>query len=142
MPVAGSENFGIFLPMQNSSQRYFSNPKDYRYSYNGMEKDDEVSGNGNSYTTQFRQYDPRLGRWKSLDPMMAEFPSTSAYVAFDNNPIYYVDPYGLSPSNNGGGGSDDRGEKRKRKKDKKTDDPVVYTDVEEVDYTYEQGVLV
>jgi RHS repeat-associated protein len=41
----------------------------YRYAYNGMERDNEVSGNGNSYTTEFRQYDPRLGRWKSLDPL-------------------------------------------------------------------------
>ncbi|MEZ4929190.1 MAG: hypothetical protein R2777_04175 [Chitinophagales bacterium] len=36
---------------------------DYRFGFNGMEKDDEVSGDGNQYTTEFRQYDPRLGRW-------------------------------------------------------------------------------
>ncbi len=68
---------------------------DYRYAYNGMEVDNEVSGTGNSYTTEFRQYDPRLGRWKSLDPLMAKFPWMSPYVAFDNNPVYYIDPYGL-----------------------------------------------
>lgn len=66
-----------------------------------MEVDNEVSGNGNSYTTEFRQYDPRLGRWKSLDPLMRMFPSMSPYCAFDNNPVYYVDPYGLSASTNG-----------------------------------------
>jgi len=33
----------------------------YRYAFNGMEKDDEVKGSGNSYTTEFRQYDSRLG---------------------------------------------------------------------------------
>ncbi len=27
---------------------------DYRYGFNGMEKDDEVGGSGNSYTTLFR----------------------------------------------------------------------------------------
>jgi RHS repeat-associated protein len=42
--------------------------KDYSYGFNGMETDKEVSGTGNSYTTQFRQYDPRIGRWLSLDP--------------------------------------------------------------------------
>ena len=63
-----------------------------------MEVDNEVKGNGNSYTTEFRQYDPRLGRWLSLDPLMAQFPSMSPYVAFDNNPVYYIDPYGLSSS--------------------------------------------
>lgn len=60
-----------------------------------MEKDKEIKGDGNSYTTEFRQYDPRLGRWLSLDPLMAQFPWMSPYVAFDNNPVYYTDPYGL-----------------------------------------------
>lgn len=64
-----------------------------------MEKDDEVKGDGNSYTTEFRQYDPRLGRWLSLDPLMMQFPHMSPYCAFDNNPIYFVDPYGLSSGN-------------------------------------------
>jgi RHS repeat-associated protein len=67
----------------------------YRYGYNGMEKDDEAKNNGNSYTTEFRQYDPRLGRWLSLDPKMAEFPQWSPYVAFNDNPVMYVDPTGL-----------------------------------------------
>lgn len=64
-----------------------------------MEKDDEVSGTGNSYTTEFRQYDPRLGRWKSLDPLMAKFPWMSPYVAFNNNPVFYIDPLGLEGGN-------------------------------------------
>jgi RHS repeat-associated protein len=61
-----------------------------------MEYDDEVKGDGNSYTTEFRQYDPRLGRWLSIDPMYAKFPWQSPYVAFDNNPIFYIDPKGLA----------------------------------------------
>jgi RHS repeat-associated protein len=77
----------------------------YRYGYNGMEKDDQIKGEGNSYTTEFRQYDPRLGRWLSLDPLMHQFPWMSPYVAFDNNPIYFTDPFGLSagdpPKNTG-----------------------------------------
>ena len=69
----------------------------YRYTFNGMEQDGAVSGQGNSYTTMFRQYDPRLGRWKSLDPLMSMFPDQSPYVGFGNNPIYYTDPMGLAP---------------------------------------------
>lgn len=73
-----------------------TNPASYRYGYNGMEKDDETKGlSGSSYTTEFRQYDPRLGRWASLDPLMMKFPWMSPYTAFDNNPIYFTDPYGL-----------------------------------------------
>jgi RHS repeat-associated protein len=72
--------------------------EDYRYAFNGMEQDPEVSGDGNSYTTEFRGYDPRLGKWKSLDPLMASFPHTSPYVGFANNPIVFTDPYGLAPT--------------------------------------------
>ena len=60
-----------------------------------MEQDPEAKGEGNSYTTEFRQYDPRIGRWLSLDPLMAQYPMMSPYVAFNNNPIYFVDPLGL-----------------------------------------------
>src|SRR5690606_13932407 len=58
--------------------------------------------NGSSYTTEFRQYDPRLMRWKSVDPLMAMFPWMSPYVAFDNNPVYYKDPLGLAAEGGSG----------------------------------------
>ncbi|MFT5860867.1 MAG: RHS repeat-associated protein [Flavobacteriaceae bacterium] len=87
--------FGMQMPDRQTQV------ESYRYAYNGMELDNEISGAGNSYTTEFRQYDPRLGRWKSLDPLMASFPHMSPYVGFDNNPIFFIDPYGLSSSNDG-----------------------------------------
>jgi RHS repeat-associated protein len=62
-----------------------------------MEQDDELGGNGNSYYTEFRQYDPRLGRWFSIDPII--HPWMSPYTAFDNNPVFFVDPFGLSTQN-------------------------------------------
>jgi hypothetical protein len=70
---------------------------DYRFGFNGMEKDDEVlNGNGNSYTTPFRQLDVRLGgRWWSRDPIVK--PWESPYVGFGNNPIALSDPSGLDP---------------------------------------------
>jgi RHS repeat-associated protein len=64
-----------------------------RYGFNGMEKDDEVKGStGSSYSTYFRQYDPRLGRWLSIDPKA--LPYESPYVSMANNPIKYMDPLG------------------------------------------------
>jgi len=78
-------SFGMLMPERNGGSAY-------RYSFNGMEKDDEVKGKGNSYTTTFRQYDARLGRWLSIDPVT--HPQFSPYSAFDNNPIYYADPSG------------------------------------------------
>lgn len=67
-----------------------------RYAFNGMEKDDEVKGSGNSYTTEFRQLDVRLGRWLSIDPEFRRFSWQSPYVTFDNNPIKLTDPKGLA----------------------------------------------
>jgi RHS repeat-associated protein len=80
--------FGVELDGRTDSAQ------SYRYGFNGMEADDEVKGSGNSYTTEFRQYDARVGRWLSLDPLMGKFPWQSPYVAFDNNPLYYTDPNG------------------------------------------------
>jgi len=71
--------------------------KSYRRGFNGMEKDDEVKGQGNSYTTEFRQYDARLGRWLSLDPLMAKFPFLSAFISYNNNPIVFNDIKGDIP---------------------------------------------
>ncbi len=58
----------------------------YKYGYQGSEKDNEVnSADGTSYTTEFRQLDPRLGRWFSVDPIFQ--PYQSPYTSMDNNPI-------------------------------------------------------
>ncbi len=78
--------FGMMMPGRSFS------PDKYRFGFNGMEKDDEVKGGGNSYTTMFRQYDPRLGRWLTIDPVTYE--GMSPYNAFDNNPITIIDPSG------------------------------------------------
>jgi RHS repeat-associated protein len=67
------------------------------YSFNGMEKDNEVKGDGNCYTTEFRQYDPRIGRWLTVDPKASKYPYESPFVAFHNNPILYNDPRGDDP---------------------------------------------
>jgi RHS repeat-associated protein len=83
--------FGMHMP-----GRSFSSGS-YRYGFNGFEGDNEISGQGNSYTTLYRQYEPRLGRWKSLDPAMVKYPNLSPYVAFINNPVFYTDPFGNDP---------------------------------------------
>ncbi|MEW4923109.1 RHS repeat-associated core domain-containing protein [Algibacter sp. 2305UL17-15] len=73
-------------------------PSLYRYGFNGMEKDDAIKGEGNSYTTYFRQYDPRIGRWLTIDPASVTW--ESPYVAQRNNPILFNDPFGDCPDGN------------------------------------------
>lgn len=65
-----------------------------RYGYQGSEADDEVKGEGNSYTTFFRELDPRIGRWLSIDPKSHELPCQSPYISMDNAPIINIDPIG------------------------------------------------
>jgi RHS repeat-associated protein len=89
--------FGMQMPNRNGSD----NADSYRYGFNGMEKDDEVKGSGNHYTTEWRQYDPRLGRWMSLDPAMAKYAGWSPYSFSFNNPIWWNDPGGDDPDGDG-----------------------------------------
>ncbi|WP_197043886.1 RHS repeat-associated core domain-containing protein [Aureispira sp. CCB-QB1] len=66
------------------------NSGNYRFGFNGMEKDKEIS-NGN-YTTHFRALDTRIGRWWSVDPVTHAH--LSPYNSMDDNPILGVDPVG------------------------------------------------
>ena len=68
----------------------------YRRGFNGMEKDDEVKGGGNSYTAEFWQYDSRAARRWNLDPVFKDH--ESPYACFANNPIAFVDKYGADTS--------------------------------------------
>jgi RHS repeat-associated protein len=73
-----------------------------------MEKEGELYGDGNAYTTQYRMLDVRIGRWFSTDPVVQ--PWMSPYSAFDNNPIFLVDPLGLKAIGGDGGPGDGEGE--------------------------------
>ncbi len=63
----------------------------YRYGFNGHEKDFEIKGDGNSYDFGARMYDPRLGRFLSVDPKTKEYADWSPYLVAGNNPILLVD---------------------------------------------------
>ncbi len=67
---------------------------DYRFGFNGKENDNEVKGEGNQIDFGARAYDPRIGRWLSLDPLQAKYPSLSPYNFTANSPIRFVDPDG------------------------------------------------
>ncbi|UKN01425.1 hypothetical protein K6119_17000 [Paracrocinitomix mangrovi] len=56
-----------------------------------MEKDNEVSGNGNSYDFGAKLYNPRVGRWLSRDPMEKKYAGISPYIFAASNPVFYID---------------------------------------------------
>lgn len=64
-----------------------------RFGFNGQERDDEVSGNGNLYSAENWEYDARLGKRWNVDPIIK--PYESPFTAFANNPISFIDPFGL-----------------------------------------------
>jgi RHS repeat-associated protein len=80
--------FGMQMPGREFSL------EEYRYGYQGSEKDNELAGEGNMYTTHFRALDTRIGRWLSVDPKVSELPWQSSYCSMDNNPLFYNDPVG------------------------------------------------
>ncbi len=83
--------------------RYYSG-SGYRYGYNGMEEDS--ASTGDHYTSYFRQYDARLGRFWSVDPVV--HPWESPYAAMAGNPILMSDASGADPETGGEGTRNDR----------------------------------
>ena len=77
--------FGQLVPNRHGSSNQ------YRYGYNGMEMDDELKGEGNSYDFGERLFDPRIGRFLKLDPFQKSLPFISPYSTSANNPILYID---------------------------------------------------
>jgi len=83
--------FGMQMPGRNGSMG------DYRFGYNGQEKDDEVKGNGNSLSFKYRIYDPRLGKFLSEDPLTKSYPWYTPYQFAGNTPIWAKDLEGAEP---------------------------------------------
>jgi RHS repeat-associated protein len=79
--------FGAQLP----GRTYRGNGKDLRYGYNGKENDNEVKGEGNQIDYGMRIYDPRLGRFLSVDPLINKYPDLNPYHFSANNPILFID---------------------------------------------------
>jgi RHS repeat-associated protein len=67
----------------------------YAYGFNGKESDDEVSGSGNQYDYGFRIYNPRIGKFLSVDPLTASYPWYTPYQFAGNKPIAANDLDGL-----------------------------------------------
>jgi RHS repeat-associated protein len=86
-----SDMYAFGMPMPG--RQYQAGPI-YRYGFNGKENDNEVKGNGNSLDFGARIYDPRLGRWLSVDPLQSKYPGLSPYNYTANNPILFIDPDG------------------------------------------------
>lgn len=72
-----------------------ANTSDYRYGFNGKENDNEVMGEGNWQEYGMRMYNPRLGRFPSVDPLTKKYPELTPYQFASNTPIQAIDLDGL-----------------------------------------------
>lgn len=61
-----------------------------KYQYNGIEFADEL--NLNWFDAKYRDLDPTIGRWMTMDPKPNM--NMSLYSSMDNNPLRYSDPLG------------------------------------------------
>jgi RHS repeat-associated protein len=68
----------------------------YRFGFNGKENDNEVKGvEGTQQDYGMRIYDPRLGRFLSVDPLTQSYPWYTPYQFAGNKPISFLDRDGL-----------------------------------------------
>jgi RHS repeat-associated protein len=67
----------------------------YRFGFNGKESDKETYGKGNVYDYGFRIYNPRLGKFLSVDPLTKSYPELTSYQFASNTPIWAIDMDGL-----------------------------------------------
>jgi len=85
--IKNNDDAPFGAPMEGRGQQ----TKKYRYGFMNFEKDDEIQGSGNSIDAGARMLDTRLGKWLSIDPAFAKYPSLSPYALTANNPIWFYE---------------------------------------------------
>jgi RHS repeat-associated protein len=76
--------FGMLMPGRTFTASTATN---YRYGFNGKENDNEVKGVGDQIDYGMRVYDPRAGRFLSIDALTIKYPSLTSYQFASNSPI-------------------------------------------------------
>jgi RHS repeat-associated protein len=71
--------------------RKYSATNSYRYGFNDKENDNDVKGEGNQQDYGLRIYDPRTGKFLSVDPLQTKYPELTPYQFASNTPIESVD---------------------------------------------------
>jgi RHS repeat-associated protein len=80
--------FGMVMPNRKTPAAGNSG---YRYGFNGKENDDEAYGDDNQQDYGMRVYDPRVGRFLSVDPIFRDYPWNSTYAFAENDVLRNVD---------------------------------------------------
>ena len=70
--------------------------KTYQYKYQGQELQDELGLNWYSY--KWRNYDPAIARFMSIDPLAEEYEDYTTYQFSSNQPVHAIELEGLESS--------------------------------------------
>ncbi len=81
----------IVYTQQLVTKTFCDGDENYRFGFNGQEKDNEIKGKGNSLSFKYRMHDSRLGRFLSVDPLSASYPWNSTYAFAENRVIDGID---------------------------------------------------
>ncbi|WP_350291583.1 DUF6443 domain-containing protein [uncultured Croceitalea sp.] len=87
--------FGMTHSGYNNVISAKANSQAEKYRYNGKELEESLGLNWHDYGA--RRYDASLGRFMTLDPFAEKYSPQSAFAYAANNPIMYVDVFGLGP---------------------------------------------
>jgi RHS repeat-associated protein len=82
--------FGLKHLGYNSNSSSLGSSAAKKYKFQGVELEEALGLN--LYEMDFRQYDPAIARFTSIDPVIHH--SMSPYMAFDGNPVFWADPSG------------------------------------------------
>ena len=104
---AGSSLIDYYEPHIVTAQDYYpfgmlsrvslpGNDKSYAFGFNGKMNDNDVKGGlGNQQDYGMRIYDPRIGKFLSVDPLTKDYPWYTPFQFAGNKPIQFIDLDGL-----------------------------------------------
>ena len=90
--IQNNSYYPFGLPMATASDS-IQGLQPYKYNGKEFERKDGLK----LYDYGARHYDAQVGRFTTVDPLAEKYYAWSPYVYCMNNPINYIDPFGLDP---------------------------------------------
>jgi RHS repeat-associated protein len=87
--IVNAQDYYPFGMMSRAALRNTDKP--YKFGFNGKLNDNEVKGLGLQQDYGMRIYDPRVGRFLSVDPIARQYPELTPYQFASNTPIQAID---------------------------------------------------